>query len=70
MTFYIFKFDYPWGSWHVIKADNKADAIKKALSGSTNIPLNKVKFWKKKGSLPEKLAGRGMLPPGWRVGWE
>ena len=69
MTFYIFKFDYPWDTtWHVIRADTKQEAIKRAISGS-NIPTKKLKFWKKKGSLPKVLAGRNMLPPGWRVDW-
>jgi hypothetical protein len=67
--FYIIKFDYYWSTtWHVVEADNKREAIKKVISGS-HIPESKVKFWKKKGSLPEKLAGRAMLPPGWRVDW-
>jgi hypothetical protein len=65
MTFYIFKFDYPvYNTWHVIEADDKAQARRKATSG-TRIPESKVKFWKKKGSLPKVLAGKAMLPSGW-----
>ena len=65
MPFYIFKFDYPeFDMWHVLLADNKAHARKKAVMG-TNIPESKVKFWKKKGSLPKVLAGRASLPSGW-----
>jgi hypothetical protein len=65
--FYIFTFDYPaWKdhTWHVIEASDKAQARRKAVSGS-HIPESKVKFWKKKGSLPKTLAGRAMLPSGW-----
>lgn len=65
MTFYIFKFDYPYmDTWHVIEAKTKMDAVEKAVK-NTRIPESKVKFWKKKGSLPKKLAGRYMLPSGW-----
>jgi hypothetical protein len=46
-------------------AARKADAIKKVLRGTKDIPESKVKFWKKKGSLPKTLAGRAMLPSGW-----
>jgi hypothetical protein len=70
MPFYIFKFDYPWATtWHVIEANDKAQARKKAISRS-HIPESKVIFWKKKGSLPKVLAGRTKLPPGWRVDWK
>jgi len=65
MTYYIFKFDYPYmQTWHVIEADTKLKAAEKAVKG-TRIPETKVKFWKKKGSLPKTLAGRAMLPIGW-----
>ena len=66
MTFYIFKFDYPYfNTWHVVEADNKEHAIKKILRGTKNIPERKVKFWKKKGSLPKVLAGRAALRNEW-----
>lgn len=65
MPFYIFKFDYPaFDTWHVIEADDKIHARKKATA-NTRIPESRVKFWKKKGSLPKVLAGRAMLPSGW-----
>jgi hypothetical protein len=64
MSFYIFKFDYPWAGWHVIEAKTKMEAVEKAVKG-TRIPESKVKFWKRKGALPKQLAGRGMLPKGW-----
>jgi hypothetical protein len=66
MSFYIFKFDYPVynNTWHVIEAKTKLEAAEKAVKG-TRIPESKVKFWKKKGSLPKVLAGRAMLPSGW-----
>lgn len=65
MTFYIFRFDYPYTpSWHVIEANTKLEAAEKAVKG-TRIPESKVKFWKKKGQFPEKLAGKYMLPKGW-----
>jgi len=65
MSYYIIKFDYPWATnWHVIEADTKLKAAEKAVKG-TRIPETKVKFWKKKGSLPKTLAGRAMLPSGW-----
>lgn len=64
--FYIFRFDYDYmPTWHVVEAPTKADAIKKVLRGTKDIPESKVKFWKKKGSLPKTLAGRAMLPSGW-----
>ena len=66
MTFYIFKFDYPeYRTWHVVEAKTKMDAVEKVLRGTKNIPESKVKFWKKKGSLPKVLAGRASLPSGW-----
>ena len=65
MSFYIFKFDYPvYNTWHVIEAKTKLEAAEKAVKG-TRIPETKVKFWKKKGSLPKVLAGRANLPSGW-----
>lgn len=63
--FYIFRFNYPYTpTWHVIKAKSKMEAVEKAVK-NTRIPEHKVKFWKRKGSLPKNLAGKGMLPKGW-----
>ena len=65
MTFYIFRFDYPYTpSWHVIEAETKLKAAEKAVK-DTRIPETKVKFWKRKGSLPKNLYGGKMLPKGW-----
>ena len=50
MTFYIFKYDYPYfNTWHVVEADNKEHAIKKILRGTKNIPERKVKFFRSTG---------------------
>ena len=65
MAFYIFRFDYPYTpSWHVIEAETKLKAAEKAVK-DTRIPETKVKFWKRKGSLPKNLYGGKMLPKGW-----
>lgn len=66
MAFYIFRFDFQCTpSWHVIEAETKLKAAEKAVKG-TRIPETKVKFWKRKGSLPKNLYGVKMLPKGWK----
>ena len=66
MSFHILRFNFPWarGSWHVVEASTLKDAIKKFTMGS-HITASQVKVWKRKGALPKRLAGRGMLPKGW-----
>ena len=59
MPTYYAKFDYPWGEslYHKIIASSKDEAARIMTKGS-KIPKGKVVFWKKKGQLPAKIAGR------------